>query len=306
MPKISAVIVITENPPYALKAIQSINPFVNEIIVGAVRTNNQLLSVIKKNPKARIVQLPPDVPYADIVKEDLKKMAKNDYVLFIDPDEIIPPKTWKVIENNINRFDSFHFPRKNIIFGKWIQNSRWWPDYQLRFFKKDTVNWPRQIHPIPKATGKEYKIPSEEQLAITHYNYSNLDEYFEKAIRYAKSEALVYIQSNTQLQLTDTVRKALTEFVSRFFANEGYRDGMHGFVLAILQLFYYCLVQMYYWEYKKYPDEKLEVLVNSVSQFFQTGTVESNHWINKKYLVNPLARFKMKLINRVIRLFGRT
>ncbi len=296
--------VITENPPYAEKSIESVEPYVEEFIIGTIRINKELLEKLRHNPKCRFFPVSSDIPFADLVKEDLKQHAKYDYILYLDPDELVPQKTWKIIEMNMEHFDSFAFPRKNIIFGKWIEHSRWWPDYQLRLFKKDTVIWPKEIHPEPVTKGREFQIPADERNAIIHYNYGSIDEYLTKARRYARSEAITYIQNKTDLTLPNSIRKSLTEFVSRFFANEGYRDGSHGFILAVLQMFYYVLIYMYYWELKKYPQEKLETLLEANNQFFTAGVFESNYWMLQKRLVSSSVRFKKRIVNKIIKSFG--
>src|SRR3989344_2271218 len=224
--KISAIIVVKNNPPHLFETLESIRNFVSEIIIGDIDIGNDYRKKLLENKKVRIVQLPSDIPFADLVKEDLKKQAKGEYILYLDPDEIYPSATLRTspsLTTLMDKYDIFYFPRKNIIFGKWIEHSRWWPDYQLRLFKKESVIWPRQIHPVPKTRGKEYRFEAKQENAILHYNYDNLDQYLEKAIRYAKNEA----QLRDNYSLTNALNDARTEFISRYFAGNGFKDGMH-------------------------------------------------------------------------------
>jgi (heptosyl)LPS beta-1,4-glucosyltransferase len=194
-------------------------------------------------------------------------------------------------------------PRKNIIFGMWIRHSRWWPDHQLRFFKKDSVVWPAVIHPIPQATGRGLTIPAMEELSIKHYNYENLDQYFEKSLRYARTEAKKAIMENKKITIGETFKKGLNEFVSRYFGGEGYKDGSHGFVLAVLQMFYYFLVYVFYWEEMKYIDLDKETTVQEIQKFYADGLKDTNYWlINKKLLYNN-NKLKVRLLSKIINLF---
>lgn len=282
MNKISAVIVLKNNPRYALEAIASIDSIADEIIIGEIDIAKSLRMALAKNKKVRFVPLEPTVAFADQVKERLKAQAKFDYVLYHDPDEIFPEQAVAYLRKHLEKYDYFSFPRKNIIFGKWISHSRWWPDFQIRLFKKNSVSWPTTLHPIPVATGKEFRFEEKAEFAITHYNYDSLDHFLEKMLRYSKAEAEEYFESKKELSLTETIKKSLSEFISRFFAFEGYKDGMHGFTLAVLQMFYYFLVYFYYWELKKYPTEKEEVLISDSRFFFLSGLRETNHWLLKK------------------------
>src|SRR3989338_2190780 len=210
MKTISAIIVVKNNPSHLFESLKSINDFISEIIIGNIDIGNDYKKRLLENKKVKIIDLPSDTPFADLVKEDLKKQAKGEYILYLDPDEIFPTinnpstslRTSQQLTILLKQYDYFLFPRKNIIFGKWIEYSRWWPDYQLRLFKKDSVIWPKELHPIPSARGNEYKFEAIEDNAILHYNYDNLDQYLEKAIRYAKTEASLLIRKKENLSLS--------------------------------------------------------------------------------------------------------
>ena len=142
-------------------------------------------------------------------------------------------------------------------------------------FQKDAVVWLTEIHKQPATSGKEYKVAENESLAIVHYNYESLDEYFSKALRYAKAEASEKIKISSY-SLTLAVKNALSEFISRFFAFDGYKDGMHGFVLAFLQMFYSFLVYFYWWELKKYPITEVNKLTSEINAFLLMGYLKLN------------------------------
>lgn len=300
MNNISAVIVIKNNPSRVFEMLSSIDDFVLEIIIGSISLNTNLENKLLQNKKIKIVKVDNEVPFADMVKEDLKKEARGEYILYLDPDEIFPQDVKLFLKDNLDKYDYFIFPRKNIIFGKWIRHSRWWPDHQLRLFKKNSLIWPKTIHPVPKPKGKGYSFKDEEKNSIMHYNYDNLDQYLEKTVRYAKSEAEYKIKNNEEFSINVAIKLSLSEFISRFFAYEGYRDGMHGFSLAILQMFYYFLVYFYYWEEKKYfvlDQDKL--LINS-ENYFHLGLKEINYWLIKKKLVSFWKRIKLKVLNKIL------
>lgn len=299
MNEITAIIVIKNNPPHLDQSLAAIDSFVDEIIIGAIDAHESLLNKLKKNKKVRISTLDSSVPFADIVKEELKKNAKGTHILYVDPDEIFPRKTLDLLKKNIDKFDYFLIPRKNIIFGKWIEHSRWWPDYQLRFFKKKSITWPKTIHPIPKTTGKGLTLPASEELAIQHYNYDNLSQYFEKSLRYARAEAKKAVQENRIITINETFKKGLNEFISRYFSGEGYLDGTRGFVLAILQMFYYILIFVFYWEEKKYTEIDKKTTFQETQLFFVSGFKEVNHWLANKKLINKKNSIKLKILNKL-------
>jgi len=286
MENISAVIVVKDSPPFLLKVIESINDLVHEIIIVDIGISPQLIETLKKNKKIKIVTLKEAVPYVELIRNKTKDFAKSDYIFFLDPDEIVTPGLKTIIKSRLLSYDYFKIPRKNIILGRWIKHSRWWPDYQIRLFKKNKVVWPKIIHRQPKAIGRGLEIDAKEEFALIHHNYRDLDEYFDKTKRYAKYEARELYEEKRIFTFSDTVKKSLNEFISRYFAAQGYKDGVQGFILAVLQLFYYFLVYFYYLEMKKFKtDEKVDE-----TEFFKTGLKEVLHWKKNKTIKERLIK----------------
>jgi len=283
MNNISAVIIVKDQPPHLFETIDSLNDFVSEIVIVDIGITSSLNEKLQLHKNIHIVHLQKEVPYVELIREETKQYAKNNNVLFIDPDEILSNEAKKIIKQELHHYSYFSFPRKNIIFKKWIQHSRWWPDYQIRLFKKESVIWPKQIHHQPQTNGKAYIFPSEEKYALVHYNYDNIDHYFNKYLRYAKAQATESVRSNQPLTIAGSLKQALLEFMSRFFADEGFKDGIHGFVLSLLQMFYPIVVYFYFWEMNSYKQEKShEKIADEAQYFFQQGLKETNYWMTKK------------------------
>lgn len=289
MNEISTVIVAKNNPPHLFETIGSVQNLAKEIIIVDIGIDSNILLELKKNKKVRIIQVKKKIPYVELIREELKQYASSDHILFLDPDEVIPETLKKLLGAIYQDYDYIKIPRKNIIFGKWIKHSRWWPDYQVRLFKKHSVTWPKQIHKQPIVEGSGYTIKPEEQYSIVHFNYESVDEFMQKMSRYAKSEAWEL----SSFSLPEALKKGLSEFISRYFADEGYKDGVHGFILAFLQMFYYFLVYVYYWErmhYKEENETRKEALI-----FFRNGLDQTFHWLIQKNLVSGFNKLKLKL-----------
>lgn len=286
MENISAVIVVKNNPPFLLKVIDSVYDLVSEIVIVNIGISSQLVEALKKNKKVKIIRIKEEVPYVELIREKTKNFAKSDYIFFLDPDEIVTPKLKTIIKSHLASYDFFKIPRKNIILGRWIKHSSWWPDYQVRIFKKNKISWPKIIHRQPKVEGRGFEVEPREEFALIHHNYKDIDEYLEKARRYAKYEAKELYDEKRIFSFSDAVKKSLNEFISRYFAAEGYKDGSQGFVLAILQLMYYFFVYFYYLEMKKFkPNEEIDEV-----EFFRSGLREVLHWKKKKSLMDKLIK----------------
>ncbi len=243
------------------------------------------------------------LPYTSVVetvRSQVFDLISTDYILYLDGDESVTPTLInKLVELSEGRVDYVRIPRQNYIFNNWVQASRWWPDYQVRFFKRGMVTFPTTLHSEPVVTGREVVLPATAQLAIKHLNYQSLDEWLEKNQRYARTDAQDRLKNGEEFSILTAARLSVSELVSRFFAGSGYADGMHGLVLSILQSFYYFLVYAYYWEGKKYESSLSVGEVKSVPRvWFSHGLSEILFWDKQDTgLINKIkSKIKRKLL----------
>lgn len=198
-----------------------------------------------------------DVGFVEPARNYAINKASSDWVLIIDADEVISKKLKKKILELIKgdaTADAYHMPRKNIVFGHWYQHAGWWPDYQLRLFKKGAIDWPKKIHAQPEITGAADHLAPREEYAITHYNYQSVSQFVERLNRYTSHEA----EQREQLAVTEAniVRAFDAELMSRMFLHRGLDAGTHGVGISFLQSFYEVVVTLKQWESQGFPESK--------------------------------------------------
>lgn len=222
--------------------------------------------------------------------------ASNGWVLLLDPDEEVSQALSDrliQIASRMKEIDYIRIPRKNIIFGKWMKAAMWWPDYNIRFFKKGSVEWTDEIHRPPKTKGQGLDLAAEEELAIIHHNYQTISQFIIRMDRYTTVEANQLIKQNYQFKWQDLIQKPLGEFLSRFFANRGFEDGLHGLALSLLQSFSFLIVYLKVWENSSFKesDFKLTDLENEKEK----GGYQINYWMKEtKLSKNPFKRLLSK------------
>lgn len=298
--KVSAVILITNEDTYKA-TFDSIKGFVDEILVADNGMSAELKAQVKKYPKVRIVNMGKKVPYIELIRQKLIDKAKHDWILHLDPDEVCTPEMLSYLADYADGADYFIIPRKNIIMGHWMRHSRWWPDPQVRFFKKHAAKWSTTIHSQPDLSGFGHELPEREKLALEHYNYVSYDQYIEKSTRYARGEAQKYIENKTPFTISRALQLGLSEFMSRFFMHQGYKDGIHGFVLAFSQLLYYFQVYVYYWEAKGYTSTGENSVKHVPLQFFEDALYEVHHWNRVEGMIKkPLQRIRSRIISQLL------
>jgi len=278
--KITGITVIKSRPNHVYACLSSLEKMCDEILVADIGMEVSLAEEVAKMKKVTVIPMG-DVAYVELIRETLKNKAKHEYVLFLDADEELPASLIEELKKIYEKHDVIKIPRKNMVFGSWVQHSRWWPDYQARLFKKSALTWPTKIHQQPEITGEVFQLPADEKYAIIHHNYDSIDDYIVRMMRYAKIEATEKIDQKKEFHLKEATQNAISEFISRYFAGEGYKDGMLGFTLAVLQLFYSFLVYFYYWEKRKYSADIEEPAIN-MKRFFAQGLAETIFWGPKR------------------------
>lgn len=229
--------------------------------------------------------------------------ATGDWILNLDADERVTPELKKEIESKIkdqkSEISGFWIPRKNIIFGKWIKSDMWWPDYQLRLFKKDTGKFPeKHVHEYIEISGKTDKLNE----TLLHYNYSSISQFIYKMDKiYTEDEVKRIIASQKQLNWIDAIRLPFDDFLKTFFAKKGYVDGLHGLILSILQAFSKELVFIKVWEKQGFKEENSKSFLQDIIGEYKKANSELKYWFFTSLIrktKNPLKQAIYRLLRK--------
>lgn len=297
--KISVVVCTFNDGDKIARCLTSVK-FADEIVVvddGSTDNTIEIASKFTKN-----IFKHKSVGYVEPARNFAISKATGDWILVIDSDEEISAKLAEKLTVFSRNSDSSYveIPRKNIIFGKWMKASMWWPDYNIRFFRKNTVVWSNKIHSNPQATGSGVKLEPAEDNAIVHYNYSNIAQFVERNSRYSKIQAEELFRDGVRFEWNDLFRKPLGEFLGRFFANKGYADGMHGLSLSLLQAFMFLLQYLYLWELSGFKDGSFSL--KEVKKETSLAGKQIKYWFDFSELsTNSLKREMQKIKNKLKR-----
>lgn len=298
-PLISAVVNVKNEAANLKKCLHSLKNFADELIVVDMESDDGSSDIAKKfNAKVFTYK---SMEYVEPARNFALSKATGKWIILLDPDEYLP-KTLKhelkkiTLRHNV---DFVRIPRKNIIFGKWFHNSRTWPDYLIRFFKKGSVTWNKEIHSQPETTGTGVTLLDSENMAIRHNNYESVTDFINRALRYSNIQSEELNSSGVKLKMSDFVLKPTQEFNSRFFFAHGYKDGIHGLVFSLLQAFAIFLIYVKLWE-KQGTTDKIVSKDSFVSASLEAG-YEYSYWFTKYFreeyskniIKNAMIKFKL-------------
>ncbi|MEN8252822.1 MAG: glycosyltransferase family 2 protein [Patescibacteria group bacterium] len=274
-----SVVINTKNAAKTLeKTLKSVSDFADEVVVVDMESSDKTLKIAKKY-KARIFKHK-DLGYVEPARNFAISKAKGSWIFILDADEELDDEIKRVAKSIVSdevgeafKADCYYIPRKNLIFNKWIKHTGWWPDYQLRFFKKGHVEWLDEIHSFPITQGVVKQLPAKEELAILHHNYEAVSDFITRLNRYSEIQAKEIIKSDGAKH--DIFDSFSGEFLSRLFAQDGIRDGAHGLSLSLLQAMNEAVIQMKVGFEKKEDDFDSRNLIFSLRKFQK----DLNYWL---------------------------
>lgn len=280
-----------------LKSVQ----FVDEIVLVNNSSTDRTEEIAKKYTSKIFTR--PNNPMLNINKNFGFTKATGDWILCLDDDERITLELKKEIEevmkNKESEASGYFIPRKNIIFGKWIEHTGWYPDPQLRLFKNGKGKFEeKHVHEMMKVTGNvEYlKEP------MLHENYQSVSQFLRKMTNiYVPNEAEVLINDGYKVNFADAIKFPLKEFLTRFFAQEGYKDGFHGLMLSFLMAFYHFCIFAFVWEEQGFTEVKKGNILEETSEELRTAGKEIGFWLRNEKIKNTKSPIKKILYKVLIR-----
>ncbi len=304
MSKVSAVVMAHNEEKNLGTCLKSLK-FADEIVVIDNESEDQTSQIASQFTK-KVFKQKNNPNEIDLMKNFGFEKVSCEWVLSIDADERVSEELSLEIKkilsqkpSMVSEINGFWIPRKNLIFGKWIEHSGWYPDYQLRLFRKDKGKYTKKhMHEDITLEGPSAKLTGH----IIHNHYGKVSSFLTKTLVYSKNEAENLIEKGYEFSYFDAIRFPVSEFLSRFFARKGYKDGFHGLVLSLLMAFYHFLIFCFIWEKKDFVEYKKEDFLEQTELEFKKAGKEIVYWITKEKFENiksPLKRMVFKLKNKI-------
>lgn len=244
-----SVVINTYNEAEKLPGcLESVRQLADEIVIVDMGSSDETLKIAEKF-KAKIYHHE-FLPYVEPARNFGLEKATGDWILVLDPDERmtrdLAVKLQEIAKDNV--YDAANIPRKNIIFGRFIKHTNWWPDKHVRFFKKGNVSWSERIHQYPQVSGKILDLPAEGKLAIEHLNYDSVNQFLERQNRYSEIAAQNRFGDGERFSWKNFLWKPIRVFLQRYFRHAGFLDGFYGLALSCLASYSQLAEEVKLWE----------------------------------------------------------
>lgn len=167
-------------------------------------------------------------------------LAAHDWVLFLDADERLTPAGRAEIRQTLaaagDETAGYWIPRHNYFFGRRVRGGGWWPDEQLRLFRRDRARYDpaREVHEVVLLDGPAGHL----QEPLVHRNYDTWGEFRAKQRAYARRHARDLAARGVRARPWTYATMPLREFRRRYLTLGAWRDGRLGLALSAALAYY--------------------------------------------------------------------
>ena len=181
------------------------------------------------------------------------KNSSHEWVLNLDADERVSPE----LRDNILKLlrqdylekkastdgsapagepiNGYYISRVVFYLGRWWRRGGWYPEYRLRLFRKGATEWGGvDPHEKPIVSGRTEMLGGE----ILHYTYRTIDEQFVRLNNHSSVAAREELARGTKAGLFSLLTKPMVRMVKFYVFKRGYREGMPGLVVALIEGYY--------------------------------------------------------------------
>ncbi len=195
-------------------------------------------------------------PYAGDVlqKRYCTSLARNDWVLILDPDEVVRPELSASIQaalasssagDSAGQPVAYRLNRVTYHLGRWIRHGDFYPDWKLRLFRRSRAHFAGQDpHGRVEVDGPVGVLSGE----LEHYSYRDLADQVARIQFFSDQAAQARVDQGLAFRLRDLVLRPPGRFLRSYLLKQGFRDGLPGFVISVASAFYVFLKYAKHWE----------------------------------------------------------
>jgi len=242
-----SIIIVARNEQEMIEDCLKSAVWVDELILLDTGSNDKTIKIAESYGAKIILSQTKERDFAAWHNQG-KKEAKNDWLFKLDADERITPELQKEIQMVIKNREYlvYALPRRNFLLGEPMSYGGWYPDYQIRLFKKEKlIRWEGKLHERPIFKGELGYLKN----PMMHLTHRDLSTMVEKTKDWSKIEAqLLFNANHPPVTWWRILRMMFAEFWERGLKKQGWRDGTVGWIEIIFQMFSRFITYARLWE----------------------------------------------------------
>ena len=164
--------------------------------------------------------------------------ATHDWILSLDADEEVSSRLRESIEalrERAPQHAGYNFPRLAQYLGRWVRHGGWYPDRKVRLYDRRRAGWRGEfVHESVVVDGPVGSLEGD----LLHYTCASLSDHVSRINRYTDLAAAEMRQRGEAPGLGRLLVSPLWAYFKAFVLQQGFRDGVHGLLIAWMAAFY--------------------------------------------------------------------
>jgi len=242
-----SAIILTHNNESSLKATLTSVTFCDEVIVIDDGSTDKTHMIAKKYGATVYSRLLAG-DFAAQRNFGLTK-AKNEWVLYVDADEVVPDKLQEEIQAAIHMIDvqGFFLKRDDVLWGRVLTHGETANVRLLRLAKKDSGIWKRSVHEVWDVPG----VVGTLSCALKHTPHPTVANFLSDVNEYSTLNAKYFFEHKTRTNVFEIIGYPTAKFVQNYIWRKGFLDGMPGMIVALMMSFHSFLTRGKLWQLQR-------------------------------------------------------
>jgi glycosyltransferase involved in cell wall biosynthesis len=245
MNKVSAVVITKNEEENIADCIKCIS-WCDEVLIIDDFSTDKTFAVAQKYG-AKVVRRKLNNNFAQQRNFALKE-AKNDWILYVDADEEVSDYLQGVICEILKSpsHDGYLITRQNYFHNLPLYYGEWGRAELVRLGKKNAGIWKRAVH-------EYWDINNVKKLdgILRHNSSQSINDLVSKFSVYSKLHALENLKEKKEVSMLKVITFPVGKFVNNYILKQGYKDGVPGFIMAIMMSFHSFLSWSQLWLHKR-------------------------------------------------------
>lgn len=233
-----SVVIVAKNEAHNLpRCLASVRGWTAEMIVVLNDTTDDSESIAREHGAA--VHHSVWLGYRD-TKNHALTLASQDWVLSLDADEEVSLDLRAELlaffaGPHLDATAGARFPRKVWFIDRWIKHGDWYPDFNLRLFRRDRARWGGDAHVHEKIdiAGPVVTFRGD----LHHYSFPTLSSHVGKINLFADLFLRQQAEKKKGFSLFSALFRPWWRFIRAYIIRRGFLDGFPGLYIATATAF---------------------------------------------------------------------
>ena len=182
-------------------------------------------------------------------KQFAHSQTSKDWVLMLDSDEEVTAALQTEIREALRtdgaKYAGYLVPRLVFYLDRWWRRGGWYPDYDVRLFRRDVATWGgSDPHEKIIVDGPVRRLRN----PLHHFSYRDIDDHIDRINRFTSISSGELRKQGQRWRLSDALLRPAFRFFRCYFLKRGFMEGFAGFHVAVTAAMYVFLKYAKLWE----------------------------------------------------------